>query len=333
MGHHSLHNYSQMRFRCPGVIIRKITHKHATTPEAVPNIVLSTPHSVVKLLGARTTTATTAESLPELLTTVSTSTGTGVEVSLEPSLPDTAMTTTVAAPDISITAVTTTAPAVSVQESSPALPDVVVTTTGPVSEIVLATSGTTTAAPISGFFASSTAMSSFLSFATPSTTGSFSKHHTAKHITAMAPTSSTSVSMSLVSSSTQSKEVGITFTQSSSAVTASKQEKLIAGHLESQVSLVTLNGQPETPTAQENPNPPPEINFRDLFLRLQDSQVQHLVQETQGLLAKGKGKQEKKLQATSLRLLKALNLANVQKESKLGYMIKSQAQAPEKSRL
>lgn len=118
-------------------------------------------------------------------------------------------------------------------------------------------------------------------------------------------------------------------------MTASRQENLIAGHLESQVSLVTLNGQPqpEAPTAQANPNPPAEINFRDLFLRLQDSQVQHLVQETQGLLASGKGKQEKKLQATSLRLLKALNLANVPKESKLGFMIKSQEQVPVKTRL
>ncbi|CAM4451337.1 unnamed protein product [Lepidochelys olivacea] len=60
----------------------------------------------------------------------------------------------------------------------------------------------------------------------------------------------------------------------------------------------------------------PTSDLEDLFLRLKDPNVQHWMQAMQVLLAKLKTAEEQELQATSLKLLMALNHANMQQEAK-----------------
>ncbi|XP_078232408.1 uncharacterized protein LOC110076689 [Pogona vitticeps] len=66
----------------------------------------------------------------------------------------------------------------------------------------------------------------------------------------------------------------------------------------------------------------PPHDLKRLFLRMQDHRVQHLMHEMRDLMTKGEIVQKQKLQATSLQLLRALNLPNQQRRLKRSMRLK-----------
>uniref|UniRef100_A0A8C3IV40 Acrosin-binding protein n=1 Tax=Chrysemys picta bellii TaxID=8478 RepID=A0A8C3IV40_CHRPI len=83
-----------------------------------------------------------------------------------------------------------------------------------------------------------------------------------------------------------------------------------------QISEEAESGQHQGELSSPQESHLPTSDMEDLFLRLQDPNVQHWMQAMQVLLAKLKTAGEQELQATSLKLLMALNHADIQQEAK-----------------
>lgn len=90
------------------------------------------------------------------------------------------------------------------------------------------------------------------------------------------------------------------------------EDGLSARHLEDQINIEPANEHPW----KEVPNPQSAGDLEDPFFQLHKDIVMQLAQRLQTHLAKVKGEQKHRRQATSLKLLGALNHANVQRKTK-----------------